>query len=162
MQESGEIPVSLRSYENESCFCGNSPTCSSPAAIDEWIVADFRGGCYPIESLLQSTLECLYNITCINKIKRNDSTSDMIFRALDSTLSSPSVTVQSLVNALMTDQWETNITYEDYYKTCAPLSCTYSLIMRFDSIYVFTTIMDLSGGLTVVLKLFVPLVVKTG
>ncbi|CAF4025993.1 unnamed protein product [Rotaria sp. Silwood2] len=44
MQESGEIPVSLRSYENESCFCGNSPTCSSPAAIDEWIVADFRGG----------------------------------------------------------------------------------------------------------------------
>ncbi|CAF2973125.1 unnamed protein product [Rotaria sp. Silwood2] len=130
--------------------------------MDEWLVPGFRVGCNPIESLLQSTLECLYNVTCIDKIKPNDSTSDMIFRALDSTRSSPNMSVQSLVDALLVDRWETNVVYEYYYRQCAPLYCTYSLNMRFDKVYVFTTIISLSGGLTIVLKLVIPIAVKFG
>ncbi|CAF4104175.1 unnamed protein product, partial [Rotaria sp. Silwood1] len=136
--------------------------CLSPAFIDGWLVPGFRVGCNPIESLLQSTLECLYNVTCIDKIKPNDSTSDMIFRALDSTRSSSNILVQSLVDALMVDKWETNVVYEHYYRACAPLYCTYSLNMRFNKVYVFTTIISLTGGLTVILKLVIPLAVKFG
>ncbi len=156
------ITMSPRSYENGTCFCGSSVICSSPAIIDGQIVPGFRVGCYPIESLLESTLECLYNETCIKNIQSDDFTWDIVFRALDSTLSFPNVTVQSLVDTLMVDQWETNFTYDNYYSACAPLYCSYSVNMRFDKIYVFTTIMGLSGGLTIVLKFVVPLVVKCG
>ncbi|UJR06721.1 hypothetical protein I4U23_011010 [Adineta vaga] len=157
-----KITMSPHSYENGSCFCGSNIICSSPAIIDGSIVPGFRVGCYPIESLLESTLECLYNVTCINQIQSEDFTSDSIFRSLNSTLSSPTVTVQSLVDALMVDQWETNFTYENYYSACAPLYCSYSVNMRFDKVYVFTTIMGLSGGLSILLKFIVPLLVKYG
>ncbi|CAF2807696.1 unnamed protein product [Rotaria sp. Silwood2] len=154
--------VSPRSYANDTCVCGYSSTCSSPAFIDGWLVPGFRVGCNPIQSLLQSTLECLYNVTCIDKIKPNDSTSHVIFRALDSTRSTSTILVQSLVDDLMVDRWETNVVYEYYYKACGPLYCIYSLDLRFDKVYVLTTIISLSGGLTVTLKLVLPLAVKIG
>ncbi|CAF4644348.1 unnamed protein product, partial [Rotaria sp. Silwood2] len=134
--------------------------CSSPAFIEGWFVPGFRVGCNPIESLLQSTLECLYDVTCIDKIKPNNFTSDVTFRALNLTRSSSSVLVQSLVDIVMVEQWNVNVLYEYYYRACAPLYCTYSLSKRFGKFYVFTTIIGLSGGLTVILKLTVPLAVK--
>lgn len=157
-----QLTISPRSYENGTCSCGSSVICSSPAVIDGWMVPGFRVGCYPIESLLESTLECLYNVPCINNIKSNDFTWDVVFRALDSTLSFPNATVQSLVDVLMIHQWETTFTYENYYSACAPLYCIYSVNTRFDRVYVITTIMALSGGLTLVLKSVVPLAVKCG
>ncbi|CAF2710434.1 unnamed protein product [Rotaria sp. Silwood2] len=157
-----QLTLLPRSYANNTCVCGSGSTCSSPAFIDGWLVPGFRVGCNPIESLLQSTMECLYNITCIDKIKPNDYISDMIFRALDSTRSSSDALVQSLVDVIMVDQWDINVTYESYYRACAPLYCTYSLNMRFDKVYVFTTIISLTGGLTVTLKLVIPHTVKFG
>lgn len=161
-QQSREISILPRSYGNSSCSCDTNAACSSQASIDEWLIPGFRVGCYAIESLLQSTLECLYDATCISRITPNDPPSSMIFRPLDSKLSSPTVTIQSLLDALMIDEWKLNITYDHYYTACAPAYCTYSFIMRFDSVYIFTTIMGLSGGLTIVLKLAVPLVVTLG
>jgi hypothetical protein len=151
-----------RSYENGTCSCQKSPTCSSPAWIDQWRVPGFRVGCYPIESLLHSTLECLYDIACIHQLMPNNTESTMIFRALDPALSSSNVTVHSLVEALLIDEWRVKIDYDHYYAACAPLYCTYSLSRRFDSVYVITTIVGLTGGLTVALKLFLPSVVKLG
>ena len=92
----------------------------------------------------------------------NDTESTMIFRALDPTLSSSNATVQSLVEALLIDEWKVKISYEHYYAACTPLYCTYSLTRRFDSVFVITTIVGLSGGLTVALKLLLPFVVKVG
>ncbi|CAF2805184.1 unnamed protein product [Rotaria sp. Silwood2] len=155
-----ELTISSRSYANGTCICGRSSKCLSPLVIDGWLVPGLRVGCDPMESLLQSTLECLYNATCIDKIKPHDTTSNIMFRALDATLSSSDAIVQSLVDVLMVDQWETNVIYEHYYRACAPLYCIYSLEIRFDKVYVFTTIMGLSGGLTVALKLIIPLAVK--
>ena len=151
-----------RSYENGTCSCHKNPTCSSPAWIDQWHVPGFRVGCYPIESLMQSTLECLYDTACIHRLMPNDTPSTMIFRALDPALSSSNVTVQSLVQALLIDEWIVKIDYDDYYAACSPRYCTYSLTRRFDSIYVITTVVGLTGGLTVVLKLFLPSAVKLG
>ena len=162
IRNSGEVDILPRSYGNNTCSCDTNSTCSTQASIDEWLIPGFRVGCYAIESLLQSTLECLYDATCISRITPNDPPSSMIFRPLDSALSSPTVTIQSLLDALMIDEWRLNITYDRYYTACAPAYCTYSFIMRFDSVYIFTTIMGLSGGLTVVLKLTVPFAVKIG
>ncbi|CAF1074538.1 unnamed protein product [Rotaria sp. Silwood1] len=155
-----KLNLSSRSYANGTCTCDHSLNCLSPLIIDEWVVPGLQIGCDPMESLLQSTLECLYDVTCINQIMPNNTTPNITFHALKSTLSSFHDNVQSLVNILMVDQLKTNVTYENYYKSCAPAYCTYSLNTRFDKVFVFTNIMGLSGGLTVTLKLIIPFAVK--
>jgi hypothetical protein len=149
-----------RSYGDNNCSCGTNPMCASSAAIDGEIVHGLLVGCYPLESLLQSTLECLYNMTCINKLKKTNQFSDMSIRPLNSTLSPPNVTVQSLLDAFMVDRWESSITYEHYYAACAPLSCTYVIREQANLIYMITTIIGFFGGLTVALKIIVPVLMK--
>jgi hypothetical protein len=149
-----------RSYGDNNCSCGTNPMCASSAAIDGWTVPGFLVGCYPLESLLQSTLECLYDMTCINKLKKTNQSSNMTIRPLDSTLSPPNVTVQSLLDAFMVDRWESSITYEHYYAACAPLSCTYVIREQANLIYMITTIIGFFGGLTVALKIIVPVLMK--
>ena len=156
----GMVTMEPRSYGNSSCSCGTNSTCTSLAAIDEWVVPGFLVGCYPLESLLQSTLECLYNMTCINMLKNEKQSSNMTIHPLNSTISSPNVTVQSLLNALMVDRWESSVTYEHYYATCAPLSCTYVINKHASPIYIATTIIGLYGGLTVALRIIVPIFMK--
>ncbi|CAF2557859.1 unnamed protein product [Rotaria sp. Silwood2] len=135
--------------------------CTSVAMTDEWLVPDFRVGCYALQSLLQSSLECLYNITCINQLKSIYFNSDFTVRTLDPTLSSPNATVQTLIDELLVDRWDSSIDYNQYYLSCAPISCTYSFNKQVDVIYLVTSIIGLFGGLTVALKLFVPILVKT-
>jgi hypothetical protein len=154
------MAMTPRSYGDNNCSCGTNSMCSSPAAIDGCIVPGFRVGCYPLESLLQSTLECLYDMTCINKLKKTNQFSNMTIRLLNSTLSPPNVTVQSLIDALMVDRWETSITYEYYYAACAPLSCTYVIREQANPIYMITTIIGFCGGLTVALDVIVPVLMK--
>lgn len=154
------MPMALRSYGDSNCSCGTNSMCSTVATINRWTVPGFRVGCYPLESLLQSTLKCLYDIICINTLKNSNRLLNKTFRPLQATLSSPDATVQSLMDALMVDRWTTNITYEHYYAACAPLSCTYVVRERANPIYMITTIIGFFGGLNVSLKLIVHLFVK--
>ncbi|CAF3830366.1 unnamed protein product [Rotaria sp. Silwood1] len=159
----GSIWAKSRSYSdhNSSCSCGINYMCTSVAMIDEWLVPGSRVGCYPLQSLLQSTLNCLYNRTCINQLKSIYSNTDLTVQPLNPTLSLPNVTVQTLINELLVDRWYNSINYDQYYSSCAPISCTYSYNKQVDSIYLVTSIIGLFGGLTVALKIFVPIVVKT-
>jgi len=151
-----------RSYGANNCSCGTNSTCTSSATIDDWIVPGFLVGCYPLESLLQSTLECLYNETCIERLINTNRSLNMTIRHLDSNVSSPNVTVRSLVNELMVEEWKSSVTYEQYYQTCATLSCTYVKNQQTNLIYIITSIVGLYGGLSVALKLIVPILVKIG
>jgi hypothetical protein len=151
-----------RSYGDSNCSCGTNSMCVSSGVIDGSIVPGFLVGCYPLESLLQSTLECLYNITCINRLKKANQPSNMTIHPLNSTLSFPNVTVQSLMNVLMVDRWDSSIAYDHYYAMCAPLSCTYVITDQGNPIYIITTIIGLCGGLTVALEVIVPVLVKIG
>ncbi len=150
------------SYSNASCSCGTNAMCTSEASFDGLIVPGFRVGCYPLEALLQSTLECLYNISCINKLKSMYNHSNIIFNPLNASLSSPNITVQSLVDKLLVEEWESSVVYEQYFSTCAPLSCTYTFDGQISLINTITTVIGLYGGLTVVLKLMCPVLVRIG
>ena len=151
-----------RSYGHNNCSCGTNATCTSTAIIDEWIVPGFLIGCYQHEALLQSTLECLYDTQCINKLKTIYSSSNATFLPLNPTLSSPNETVQSLVEKLMVAEWQTNVIYEQYYNACAPLSCNYFVNQKASSLYIINTIIGLYGGLTITFKLIVPVSVRIG
>ena len=150
-----------RSYGENNCSCGTSATCSSQAVLDGSTLPGFRVGCYPLEALLQSTLECLYNVSCIDALRFMYQRVNFTVDPLDATLSSPSATVQSLIDTLLVDRWETSVTYEQYYAACAPLACTYTLTTQLDVVYMLTTIIGVYGGLTVVLKLLTPIPVKS-
>ncbi|CAF3767496.1 unnamed protein product [Rotaria sp. Silwood1] len=147
-----------RSYGN--CSCGANPTCTSPAFIDHWSILGFLVGCDPLEALLQSTLACLYDISCINRIQFMYYSSNLIMQPLNRTLSAPNVPVQSLLKELMVDQWETSVNYERHFEACAPLTCTYSLNTQADLLYIVTTTIGVYGGINVALKLIVPYLVK--
>ena len=149
-----------RSYNN--CSCGINATCTSPAFIDQWRVPGFLVGCYPLEALLQSTLECLYDIECIEKLKNMYYIMNITTRPLDSRRSTPYATVQSLVDELLIARWETNVAYERYYAACEPLSCSYTTSERANLLYIISAIVGLYGGLSVVFKLITPTIVRIG
>jgi hypothetical protein len=136
--------------------------CISQASFNGFIVPGFYVGCYPLEALLQSTLECLYNISCINQLKSMYNPTNITFNPLDATLSSPNVTVQTPVNELLVERWDTKVTYEQYYTACSPRLCTYTFDRQISPIYTVTMIIGLYGGLLDVLKLIVPILVTIG
>ena len=149
-----------RSYGKNNCSCGTSATCSSPATFNGFDIPGFRVGCYPLEALLQSTLECLYNESCIELLRAMYHQSNHTFSALNKSLSSPSATLQSIMENMFVDEWKTEISYEKYYMTCKPLSCAYSYTERLNPTYVVTTTIGLYGGLNVVFKLVTPILVR--
>jgi hypothetical protein len=117
-----------------------------------------------IEALLQSNLECFYSQQCINTLQSYISpVSSKNFTALNSSLSSnyfPNSTINELLNQLMIEKWNVSLTHERYFNACKPTQCTYTFETRNDIIYIVTTLFGIAGGLTTVLKLILPRVIK--
>jgi hypothetical protein len=162
----------LSSVEDYSdCKCDASPTCVEPSAFYDsdngnalFIVPGVYIGCYIIESLLQSTLECFYNQSCIREVrsylKRNFF---LPIIALNSSLPTQyfiNSTIEELVDNLMVEQWNSSLMYDSYYNACQPAQCTYTHQIKNDIIYIVTTLVGLVGGLITVLKLVVPRLVE--
>ena len=153
------------------CRCDFSAKCIVTSAMydfntdtNQFIVPGFYVGCYVIESLLQSTLECFYDQTCINILQSYCTSSTQInVTALNPSLSSQyfvNSTIQDLLNNLMVEQWILSEKYNSYYNACQPSECIYTYTTRSDIIYIVTTLAGFLGGLITVLKLVVPLLVK--
>jgi hypothetical protein len=114
-------------------------------------------GCYPLESLLKSNLQCLYNASCFPLLQSNVSRS---FAPLNESIPSKyqkNSTVESILNQLMVEEWALDITYENYYTQCAPASCSY--IKRRPALEVFTLFLGLYGGLVVIMNVVALLLV---
>jgi len=122
----------------------------------------FSAGCMPMDSILQSTLQCFYNQTCLNKLLSYFST-NQTFTAMNVSTNSrfePTSTVREIVNELMVEEWISNISYKNYYNQCAPAICTYSIIERHDPVYVLTKVIGSLGGLTLALTFIIPIIVR--
>jgi hypothetical protein len=167
--DSGSVGMNSCTYND--CRCNSSSTCIFPTFIFEYrqleILFHVRGfyiGCYVLEALLQSTLECFYDQTCINDLQVYFSSSSAI-NAIALNSYSPSnysinSTIKDLVGNLMIEQWNVSTMYERYYNECQPTQCTYRIETRNDLIYIVTTLFGIAGGLITVLKLVVPRLVK--
>jgi hypothetical protein len=153
------------------CSCAFSFTCSihssiyqHPSEIPLYNVSGFYTGCYVIESLLQSTLECFYDQQCIDGLLRQISlTSRIEVTSLDESLRSEyfmNATIAELLNSLMIEEWNFSSSFENYYNECQPLKCTYTLETNNDMIYIATRLFGISGGLITVLKIIIPRLIK--
>jgi hypothetical protein len=139
-----------------NCSCAISPSCTAPVFVGDQSVPGFVLGCYSIESLLRSTLTCLYNGTCIQLINfGNLSSVSPLDPALPSRYSINS-TVDDMSFGAFVEEWSLNISYSAFFSTCNPAVCTYSMSQRKDILQVITILLGVYGGLTLILRTLIP------
>jgi hypothetical protein len=154
MTSDATIYTQARIYDG--CNCATSASCiqSSKPYVPGFVV-----GCLPLQSFLRSTFECLYNQSCVDIISSYVNAS-VIPRALSNTSRFASnLLTNDIVQEMFIESWSLNVSYENFFQQCKPISCSYTLIGRYNVLYVVTTIVGLYGGLTVLLKLVVPVAV---
>jgi hypothetical protein len=139
-------------YDN--CTCDLSSQCVKPGTVSNKLILGLMVGCYPLESLLKSTFQCLYNTTCFSQLQ----TSNESFTSLNISLASRypiNSTVESILNELMIEEWSKNISYKKYYNECAPSYCSYTYRGHSPKIEVFMDFLGLYGGLMIIIQFVV-------
>ena len=132
----------------------------------DYIIPGMLSTWFPFQSLLISTLECLYSDVCLSQIKAfiNENVSSTSFTTLTpSSNFTPNATyeqVDVLARRLFVESWDNESSYESYFDQCNPLACQYTYQSRFSLIYIVTTVIGLIGGLLIVARLAAPVIVK--
>ena len=164
--------LNMRYYVVSNCSCLFSAKCIVTTNIYEYsdqtilfTIPEVYIGCTTAEGLLQSSLICFYNQTCVDRILsymqlRNSSIHIPALTTSNSDRYPINSTVQELVGQLMVEAWDFSPEYDTYFNACRPVQCTYTYMARNDVLFIITSLFGLIGGLVKVLKLIVPLAVK--
>ncbi|UJR16806.1 hypothetical protein I4U23_003705 [Adineta vaga] len=163
-------------YDNSSssCACANDPSCKVTTGIysgtrgnwiDHYTIPGLYTACFPVESLLQSTLECFYdNNICLNYLFSyfNVSTLNNFTRLNSSSFASHysiNDSVGSILSELFIEYWNGSQSYSAYFIQCQPTLCSYQISRRNTLIEVITQIISLIGGLSVSLRFLTPIII---
>ncbi|CAF0881469.1 unnamed protein product [Adineta steineri] len=157
-----------------TCSCGNDSSCKTVTGIytgqhGQWILQYLIPGlytaCFPIESLLQSTLECFYDTQgCLTFLIHYYNASFFSnFTKLNSSSSASRFAINStigiLLGELFIEKWSEFLNYTGYFAQCQPASCSYQISRSNTIVETITTIIALYGGLTVALSTIAPLII---
>jgi len=165
------IPDRNRSL-TEICSCANDIICGLDATIypnitlaNSYTIPNFKIRCFPIESLIQSTLECFYNNhSCLdiiaNKINQNLFINITRLNASQSSRFLINTQVGDLIEQLFIESWSSNPSYPAYFAKCQPVLCSYTVTKRRSLLEIVTTIAGLIGGLSTIFKLLSPYIVS--
>ena len=156
---------------NYGCYCVSlSPyPCYRETTIDEsgtsFIIPGMFQTWFPLQSLLNSTLECFYTDSCLSRITQfiNLTVSRTNFTTLKasslSLINNQYDRIESLADNLFIQSWQNESSFESYFDSCRPLTCQYTYETRLNLVYIVTTTLGLIGGFNVVLRLLLPFVV---
>ena len=168
------------SNKNKICYCGSQLNCSSSTSgFFNLFAYDTKGdytsspglminvtgltvGCYAVEAILQSTLECFFDAICLNGVRNFFPNMDITdVKSLDSyqTKYSVKTTIDALVDNLFIEEWWTMTSFEQYFRKCAPILCRYTFMQRKSVLYIVTKVLAVYGGLVVVLRFCVPRII---
>ncbi|CAF1417525.1 unnamed protein product, partial [Didymodactylos carnosus] len=154
-----------------NCSCGLSSRCLTEIGIwyNNSYILNITGlyvGCFITEALRQSNLVFFYNQSLLNQLQTDflldNDTSNVSVTALDPSLPTnytPATTIGDILKMLMIEDWNSHISYESYFSTCQPISCTYNIIAHNSFIYIVTTAFGLIGGIATSLMFLIPLIV---
>lgn len=158
---------------DDNCSCALNANCTTQARFtkinssETILVKGLKIGCTPSESFLLSTLECLYDSSCIYLINEQ---MQSINKAPVWNVSIPlsnsnsrffiNSTISTLLDHLFVETWSNMINYSSYFERCAPYMCSYTYIQQINSIYTVTLLLGLSGGLSLVLKWLSPWIIQ--
>ena len=166
-------------YNNGTCKCDSQFTCTeqimfrvnnTSIPVQGWYI-----GCYMIDSLLDSTLECYYNESCIDLIFETFPTVNYLGDSWNTSRPYPNVlnisraqlsrfpvnsTVRDCLKEILVNQWNSQTNFTSYYTECNPTQCSYTLNIRKDLLVVVTTLIGLLGGLSAALNLSAPIAAR--
>lgn len=174
----GPATIHMTTYEQSNgitCDCFSDLQCTSDAVFDDKFeastlhvhgnrtkVSGISSGCLPVSSMLASTLTCFYDQTCLDTLLSFFPITERFSAMVVDNKSrfSPTATIQSMVENLMIEEWNINISYENYYDQCAPAFCTYLKEERHGFLFALTRLIGVLSGLTVLLELIIPSTVQ--
>ena len=175
----GFVGVYPSTYNNGTCDCSNKFTCTQQIVLKmntTYIpVPGWYIGCYMIDSLLDSTLECYYNQTCIQLIYNSFSTVNLYGVQWNTSTPQPqslnvsqsligrfpmNSTIRDCLQELLVETWNPTTDFNSYYEQCQPTGCSYTLNIRKDLLVVVTTLVGLLGGLSAALNVLAPIAVR--
>ena len=154
---------------DDGCSCALEKNCTTQAdfvniqSSENFPIKGLKMGCTPSESFLSSTLECFYDISCINLIQeqmRNVNTMNVVDAPVlvytNTSRFSINTTIAELVQELFTEKWSRSLNYSAYFDLCSPVFCSYTYIQQFNPLYTVTVLLGLFGGLNFILKWLCP------
>ena len=168
-------------YENSTCSCATSSTCSQPAIFlnrpsgrPYYTVSDIFLGCTPLDSLLMSSLSCFFSAACLESFlsaipltvtyilydEQPYSMSPLSFSS-NNTRFRVNDTLETIINSVFIDSWSIAISYPHYFDACQPLHCTYVFTQRLDITRAATTFLSVFGGLSTILRFGTPHLIRS-
>ncbi|CAF0948424.1 unnamed protein product [Adineta steineri] len=149
--QAGYYNYSIRPPQGET-------TLYKPSPPPIFIVPGMLVGCMPHDSILQSTLECFYNRSCLNLIGISQTTTPL--NATAPSRFRVNTTVNAMFEQLFVETWQNSSNFTSYYNACHPKTCSYTYTQRGNFLYAMTMLLSLIGGLTTILGILVPLLVQ--
>ena len=122
-------------------------------------------GCYVVEAFLRSDLRCFFDANCIAKLTHAlEFSSSPAYSSpspyrINSSRYRPEASLQELVSNLMIEEWHIETFYDQYFKICQPDECTVTYVSRGNAVFIITTVISLTGGLTEIYNFLTPIVV---
>ena len=157
------------SESNGGCLCiSDGSACGfypffTTTGSDQIYLTSLVIKCFSSESVLSSTLECWYDPDCMALLRDSYTwigiPNVMNISLLDSTIHSRfsiNTTIEVMMQGLFLENWTVSFSYDQYYNTCGPISCTYTIEKRFDLFLVVVTAVAVYGGLSKGLRLLIP------
>ncbi|UJR11723.1 hypothetical protein I4U23_015904 [Adineta vaga] len=168
--------VTVPSYTKNGCSCGRRSDCIDSGGIHtnfdnypQFTIPGWNVGCSVVETLLRSSLECFYDSTCVERLlmiarktlPRHISQVDV--STINSTTTSRFETntiVQNMADELFVEKWNAKNFYSSFYNECAPIYCSYVIEKDDYLIYTISKLLGLYGGLTIILRFTIPLIIR--
>ena len=157
--------------QNITCSCATLRTCATPVKVsifdDLTILDGFVFGCSLLETVLLSSLSCLYSDTCINNVRLMVG-GDYVLPEFSVRLNAPSTrfsindTIETMAREMFIESWMHEVSYERFFNSCAPSHCTFIYRYRFDVLELVTTFLSVFAGLSLGLRFAVPLLARIG
>ena len=115
-------------------------------------------GCMPLESIMESTLECFYDKNCLSLLF--NTTNIQPLNSSVNSVFSIDTKIRILIEELFIESFSSTKDFASFFNQCQPNKCTYSYNARGDAAFIITTILSLIGGLFVALKIVATFIVK--
>ncbi|CAF0819691.1 unnamed protein product [Adineta steineri] len=158
------VPVTLNNtQENTSCSCATLRTCRIPRQIsyNDGLVI----GCHHLETVLFSSLTCLYSVQCIKLLRSRFHTlmttmDHFIKLDVHRTRFSVNDTIEKIAYEMFIESWSNHTSYERYFNSCSPSYCTYTYYQKSGPLEILTTFLSAYGSLSIAVYFIVPYLIK--
>ncbi|CAF4038558.1 unnamed protein product [Adineta steineri] len=160
----GTLYMQAQKYNISSCNCATMPACVESMSLElnsgsNWTVPGMMIGCLPLESMLQSTLECIYDEDCLNTITETLLAKSILPLSSTRTRFKPINTTKltTIASELFIEDWGVEFAYEKYFTSCQPKTCSYTSSERFRIKDSMGTIFTIYGGICILLQFIIPI-----